>query len=243
MSETPCQHCFGVFVVALNPLAQDPTTLCLGKLGVSGVSRGTSVCCLPRSTWCPLIPFVMTDESTVPFGVHAQGVGKIEVSDDDADASGEGNMEGGGDTALDASQRLLNEAAARDVSRTHVVDTRGRPRERERAGERESGRPRPHPKPSPGVRVPASPTERELEDAAIAAEALAAAMSCAPVPDGGHSLDSVRHLAGAGLPDRNLSPEKRARTTANKAPHFGAYPPVFHGPAGTPGGGCPPWGD
>ena len=185
----------------------------------------------------PPVPVVMTDESTVPFGVNAGGVGKIDVSDDDDDAPGDESLEKGGDTALDASQRLLHEAAAREP-RLNVIDGRGRPREREGVRERETGRPRPHPKPSPGVRLPASPTERELEDAAIAAEALAAAMRCAPAPEGGHSLDSVRYL-NAGLPDRNLSPEKRARTTANKAPHFGAFPPVFHGPAVTPRGEAP----
>ena len=83
----------------------------------------------------------MTDESTVPFGVHAQGVGKIEVSDDDADASGEGNMEGGGIQHL----MHLNACLTRrrpGMSHAHMSLTlegdlgRGREPGRERVGDR-----------------------------------------------------------------------------------------------------------
>ena len=183
----------------------------------------------------------MSDDTTLPMGNGRQageGIGELEGSDD-------ANMCEGGegvaaDTALDASQRLLQAAAAKSAA-PHARDTRGRTRERARGRDDASSRRDLR----PGVAVPESPTERDLEDedAAIAAEALAAAMQCVPAATRGGSLESVRDIGGADLPDRNLSPEKRARTV-NKAPHFGSYPqsstalPWYHrrpqeAPAGT----------
>ena len=155
-----------------------------------------------------------------------------------------------GDTALDASQRLLQMAAAKE--RGETAGQRGRTRERGHSS-RVS-----HVK----QEVPANAimevdkefTNSQLEDAAIAAEALAAAIGrplarppVTAVTDTG-SLDSVSDIPGVDLTDKNPSPEKKPRVNkapivakaphaTPKAPHFGSYPPLFHGdPQGVPSG-------
>ena len=137
---------------------------------------------------------------------------------------------GGGveETALDASQRLLQAA-----------EGRGRPRVR---GSSQRVVPE---APNALMEVDREFTNAQLTDAAIAAEALAAAigrplMGARPpephVTDNS-SLESVRDLppSGVGLPDRNPSPEKKPRVNKapqhhSKVPHFGGHhPPLFHG--------------
>ena len=81
----------------------------------------------------------------------------------------------------------------------------------------------------PGVRyVPASPTDNELIDAAVAAEALMAAMSAGQRAEQEVGVDRLQQA----------SPEKKQKTT--KMPTFGQappglpqerhHPPLFHGP-------------
>ena len=148
--------------------------------------------------------------------------------------------EGGGgveETALDASQRLLQAA-----------EGRGRPRvgSSQRVGPEA---------PNALMEVDREFTNEQLTDAAIAAEALAAAFGRPLMSSRPHepnatdnsSLESVRNIPppGVGLPDRNPSPEKRPRVNKapqyhTKAPQFGGHhPPLFHGtlPAASPGKG------
>ena len=153
-----------------------------------------------------------------------------------------------GDTALDASQRLLQMAAAKE--RGETSGQRGRTRERGHSSRVSHAK----------QEVPANAimevdkefTNSQLEDAAIAAEALAAAIGrplarpqVTAVTDTG-SLDSVSDIPGVDLTDKNPSPEKKPRVNkapakapqaTPKAPHFGSYPPLFHGdPQGVPPG-------
>ena len=160
----------------------------------------------------------MTDEETLLLPeltgglVAPPGIGLLP---DDEPA-----VEGGevGETALDASQRLLQTAAGQ--TGTEVGGERGRARER---GEpRRPGHVRQDVRTSAVMDVDKDFTNSELEDAAIAAEALAAAMGrplAKPPPmkmtDTG-SLDSVRDIPRVGSTDRNPSPGKKPRV--NKAP-------------------------
>ena len=92
--------------------------------------------------------------------------------------------------------------------------------------------------------APPTPTESELHEAAIAAEALMAAMTPGPLPNGG-SVDSVRNLKAAESPEKRLKLTSKIPPGGTAAPHFGQvalasssghnprplqhHPPLFHG--------------
>ena len=193
----------------------------------------------------------MSQETTVPFLPHSPGEPAgldtaIDVEAVDAemppqtgDAPDGEVLAGVGhvDYGSDAPPGVLLTGSGEGRAATLNAAREGRGRSASRRGAASRTAPKP---------APATPTESDLHEAAIAAEALMAAITPGPLPNGG-SVDSVRNLKAAE------SPEKRLKLTASKipppggnaAPQFGQvamasssghnprplqhHPPLFHG--------------
>ena len=165
----------------------------------------------------------MTDDTTVPMGGFANTHASLD-DDDDAASAGEGGrapMEETGTGQAGAGMGPYKDFSERRASTVLDEEERGRGRIRE-----PRGRARPE---------PSSPSENALIEAAVAAEALMAAVTPMKSEHPG-SLDSVRYL-------KTASPEKKQRTS--KMPAFGDaipvhdtrahHPPLFHGKPPQPG--------
>ena len=158
----------------------------------------------------------MSQDTTLPFLPHSPAelggldtaidVGAVDAEmppETEAAPGGEmlagvGHVDYGSDAPLGVLRTGSGEGRATTLNASH--EGRGRSVSRRGAASRTTPKP-----------APATPTESELHEAAIAAEALMAAMTPGPLPNGG-SVDSVRNLKAAE------SLEKRLKLTASKMP-------------------------